>query len=114
MSILVSCFPDPSDRYPYMMTSDESLEELFSFALLLGMKSHWLKMDDGMPHFIISDRKRKEAIDHGAVKSSMREITTAASKIAKNSMSLCQHLCNPARPAEGNRTPGFPLSQEEL
>lgn len=107
MSILVDCGPDPYSRYPYLMTSDESFEELLEFGKRLGLRRDWMQHGDGMPHFRITDRKRDKAIQLGAIKASIKEIAAAASRIAKNSVSNCHNLCNPSRPAEGNRTPGF-------
>jgi hypothetical protein len=87
------------------MTSDESLDELLQYASSLGLNRKWLQEPDEMPHFEIVDKYRDAAIQSGAIKSSMKEIAAAASKIAKSSS--CHNLCNPSRPAEGIRTPGY-------
>lgn len=84
MAILVDCNPDANDRFPYVMTSDESLDELVRFASRMGLKREWLEDVDGAPHFRINHLKRKEAIVKGARATSMREIFSAAWKIRKH------------------------------
>lgn len=86
MAILVNCNPIvKGNRYWYCMTSDKSLEELFSFADRIGLNRKWFWGGEH-PHFDIVDSFRRIAIRHGARQASMREIVKAAARLARSSI----------------------------
>lgn len=56
------------------MVSDESEEELHSFARLLGLRRSWFQDDEVFPHYDLIPNKRHQAIRLGAVSVSAREL----------------------------------------
>jgi len=56
------------------MVSDDSVDELVSFASALGMPRHWLQNRRGSEHYDLSPRLRAKAISWGARSCSAREI----------------------------------------
>lgn len=58
-----------SPRGRYIMShllSDESIEELHEFAEALGLKREWFQ-DGSAPHYDVSQSKRRQALEIGAV-----------------------------------------------
>lgn len=81
--ILVDCNPIvKGNRCWYHMTSDESLDELLSFGDRIGLQRSWFQAGDH-PHFDIVDSFRRIAVTQGARQASMREIVTAARRLAQ-------------------------------
>lgn len=74
--ILVDCNPIKGRRCWYIMTSDESLEELHAFGERIGLKRAWYR-NGKHPHYGIVDSFRRVAIEQGAREASMREIVAA-------------------------------------
>jgi hypothetical protein len=75
----MSVYVDPLIDYGWKlgpschMTAD-SIEELNSFAVKIGMKTSWLQHSAReMPHYDLVASKRKLAVQNGAIELSMRE-----------------------------------------
>jgi len=54
------------------MVSDASLEELHAFAKKLGLKREWFQ-DKKVPHYDITENKRRQAISMGAREAKSRQ-----------------------------------------
>ena len=84
MAILVDCSPDyRNGKSWYIMTSDESIDELIIFSRKVGLQRDWLKSDDGLPRFAITSFFRNRAISLGAKATSVKEVLAASEFIGK-------------------------------
>lgn len=54
--------------------SDHGLEELHAMADRLGLRRQWLHRHPGIPHYDVPETKKREAIAHGAVEVTTREL----------------------------------------
>lgn len=55
----------------------DSLAELHSFAARLGMKRQWFQDEARLPHYDLTERRRRAAVKLGAKEVTTREIATA-------------------------------------
>lgn len=70
---LAPCSPTadwPWDKSAHMAA--DSIEELHAFALSIGLKRHWFQNHRRLPHYDLTEKRRKVAVRRGAV-----EITRA-------------------------------------
>ena len=56
------------------LLSDESVEELLSFADKLGMKREWFQSKASFPHYDVSLSIKKKAVELGAKEINIREV----------------------------------------
>lgn len=59
-------------RWSHMVADSE--EELHDFAAALGLKRDWFQGHARIPHYDVTDEKRREAISKGAVEITSREL----------------------------------------
>lgn len=62
----------------------DSLEELYHFGDALGLKREWIhKSNMGIPHYDISNNKRKKAIEQGAIYLQKRHLLRKFKQLTK-------------------------------
>ena len=66
----------------------DSLDELHEFAKQIGMRRSWFQNDSRLPHYDLTENRRRMAVKLGAVEldrrgfvSKMRELTPATNKV---------------------------------
>lgn len=78
MPVYVDCarIPAKLGRWPARWSHlvADSGEELHNFAALLGLRREWFQEHSRIPHYDLTDAKRKEALAAGALPVSSRDI----------------------------------------
>lgn len=74
MSICV----DKIQRYPkglwcHLWSLENNIEELHSFAQLIGLKKSWFQDRKNFPHYDLTPNKRRHALNVGAEEMSLRD-----------------------------------------
>lgn len=66
-------WPKPRVSHPWCHLWADSPEELFEFALKIGLKAEWAHNSSVMVHFDLYPSKRREAVKAGATEMSLKE-----------------------------------------
>jgi hypothetical protein len=66
------------------MASTESVEELLTFAMRIGMRATWLQSEDDHPHFDCTPGLRRKAVAAGAVEVDVKTFVTTMYKPKAN------------------------------
>lgn len=65
------------------MTSDTSVAELVVFAIKIGLKREWLKLEGQLPRFEITSFFRRKALENKAIESTSKELLAASEAIGR-------------------------------
>ena len=77
MSVYVDNVFIPFGRMRMCHMIADTSQELHAMAVLLGLRREWFQ-DKNYPHYDVSKFKRAEAIRHGAIELSVRELIALA------------------------------------
>ena len=70
-----------SGRWSHLFVGpDDDLAELHAFAASIGLRRAWFQDKRPLPHYDVTDSKRQQAIDAGAVAITWRETGQLASR----------------------------------
>jgi len=93
---LRSCIPNPKWRWNKSChLFADSLEELHEFALKLGLKRSYFQSKSIVPHYDLTENKRREAVMKGAreVKNAVRKLPGTGGYIRKNPAHFFKNGC---------------------
>ncbi len=78
--IYVSDLTASETKLPYkkmcQMTTNGDIQDLHDFAAQIGLRREWFQDESSHPHYDLTPNKRKQAISHGAIAISSRQLTS--------------------------------------
>ena len=74
-------------KMSHMCADTES--ELHAMAEAIGLKRIWFQQNSNMPHYDVSQSKRKLAIEHGTIEIDRRKVVELIRKLRKEKAESC-------------------------